>query len=111
MVNRMMRQGSSRSMRRAWTRDEDLPRGYGIPEVGYRDYTAPADPDLVYDGYTFNYWDIENALWDMYLEDGGDEDDDDAFVEYVRDNATSYLDDVIFGGYFAPGTTSWHDNL
>lgn len=110
MVNRMMRKGSSRSMRRAWARDEDLPRWNGIPEIGYRWYNEWADPDLVYKGYEFNYYDIADALWDIYLEYGGDEDDDDAFAEFVRENAVPYLDAVIFGGYFAPGSTSWHDN-
>lgn len=46
----------------------------------------------------------------MYLEDGGDEDDYDAFTEYVRENAVLYLDDVMAFDYFAPGSTSWHDN-
>ena len=111
MVNRrmMMGGGSSRSVRRAGNGD-DLPRWNGVPEIGYRWYNAWADPDLVYKGYEFNYYDIADALWDMYLEDGGDEDDDDAFAEYVRENAVPYLDDVIFGGYFAPGSTSWHDS-
>ena len=111
MVNRrmMMGGGSSRSVRRAGNGD-DLPRWYGIPEVGYRYYNEWADPDLVYKGHEFNYYDIEGALWDMYLEDGGDEDDDDAFAAYVRENAPAYMDDVMAFDYFAPGSTSWHDN-
>lgn len=110
MVNRRMMGGvSSRRMR--WAKNgDDLPRWYGTPEIGYRWYNAWADPDLVYKGYEFNYHDIEDALWDMYLEGGGDEDDDDAFGQYVRENAVPYLDDVIYGGYFSPGSTSWHDD-
>lgn len=49
MVNRMMRKGSSRGVRRAENGD-DLPRWYGIPEIGYRYYNEWADPDLVYKG-------------------------------------------------------------
>lgn len=111
MVNRMMRKGSSRSVRMAWTRDEDLPRWIGIPEIGYRWYNEWADPDLVYKGHTFNYWDIADALWDMYLEEGGDEDDHVALDEYIRENAVPYLDDVMAFGYFEPGSTSWHDRF
>lgn len=95
-------------MRRAGNGD-DLPRWYGTPEIGYRWYNEWADPDLVYKGYEFNYHDIEDALWDMYLEDGGNEDDDDAFAAYVRENAPAYMDDVMAFDYFAPGSTSWHD--
>ena len=86
-----------------------------------------ADPDLIYNGYTFNYWDIENALWEDFLdgvEDGDigvsfdrefaehhDDDDavEDAFNLYVQENGVDYLNDVIYGGYFEKGSKSWHD--
>lgn len=86
-----------------------------------------ADPDLIYDGYTFNYWDIEDALWEDFLErvEDGDigvsfdrefaenhADDDaveDAFNLYVQENGVDYLKDVIYGGYFEKGSKSWHD--
>ena len=82
---------------------------YGSDEIGVR-FHGQGDADLVYKGHDFNYWDIEGALWDMYLEDGGDEGDDDAFAAYVRENAPAYMDDVMAFGYFAPGSTSWHDS-
>ena len=86
-----------------------------------------ADPDLIYNGYTFNYWDIENALWEDFLY--GVEDDDidvsfdrefaenhpndnaveDAFNLYVQEHGVDYLNDVIYGGYFEKGSKSWHD--
>ena len=86
-----------------------------------------ADPDLIYNGYTFNYWDIEGALWEDFLdrvEDGDigvsfdrefaehhDDDDavEDAFNLYVQENGVDYLNDVIYGGYFEKGSKSWHD--
>ena len=86
-----------------------------------------ADPDLIYNGYTFNYWEIENALWEDFLdrvEDGDigvsfdrkfaeshDHDDavEDAFNLYVQENGVDYLNDVIYGGYFEKGSKSWHD--
>ena len=67
-----------------------------------------SDPELVYDGKTFNYWDIENALWSMFLEENPqwkDSDSDnpeceDEFDKYVQLEGALYLDDVIAGGYF-----------
>ena len=74
------------------------------------------DPDLVYDGYTFNYWDIEDALWYEFLEETeyNDSMSDNPKVEaefdkYCQENAESYLEDVIAGGYFDEDSTSWHD--
>lgn len=86
-----------------------------------------ADPDLIYNGYTFNYYDIEEALWEDFLygvEDGdidvsfdreyaeNNSDDkavNDAFNLYVQENGVDYLNDVIYGGYFEKGSKSWHD--
>lgn len=67
-----------------------------------------SDPELVYDGKTFNYWDIEDALWSMFLEENPqwtDSDSDnpeceDEFNKYVQSEGALYLDDVIAGGYF-----------
>lgn len=86
-----------------------------------------ADPDLIYNGYTFNYYDIEGALWEDFLDrvEDGDlgvsfdrefaekhSDDgavEDAFNLYVQENGVDYLNDVIYGGYFEKGSKSWHD--
>lgn len=96
---------------------ESLHEGWRGSDVIDMDYHGDwADPDLVYDGYTFNYWDIEDALWDMFLEDTGYSDRDsgnleveEEFNQYIRDNAPSYLDDVIAAGYFDGDSRSWHD--
>lgn len=70
-----------------------------------------SDPDLVYKEYVFNYSDIEDALWDAFLEETGYDDSQSGdpkveaeFDAYVRENAPDYLDDYIFAG--AP--KSWH---
>jgi hypothetical protein len=78
------------------------------------------DPDLVWNNgeeeYTFNYWDIEDAMWNMFLEETGHKDSEsndpkveEEFNEYVQDNYEGYLEDVIWGGYFDEGSTNWHD--
>lgn len=93
-------------------------RGNKDIRIGY--YDNWSDPDLIYDGYEFNYYDIENAMYDEYVdklkedkEDGlidSDEPTDEGFNQYIQDNATEYLEDTIAGGYFKKGSKSWHDN-
>lgn len=89
----------------------------------YNDY---ADPDLLYKGYTFNYYDIEDAMYEDFYSEFSDQLDDEiawygketarkhakeAFDKYVRENAESYLDDAIANGYFRGDSKSWHDKM
>ena len=88
-----------------------LPNWRGCKNIKMRHYHDWADPDLIYNEYVFNYWDIENALFQMFVKETGfSEDDEVAFNHYVQDHAESYLEDVILGGYFDKGSKSWHDN-
>lgn len=88
-----------------------LPNWRGCKSIKMRYYNDWDDPDLIYNGYVFNYWDIEHALSQMFVEETGfSEDDEVAFNHYVQDHAESYLEDVILGGYFDEGSKSWHDN-
>ena len=100
------RKPSSESLTEGW-------RGTNVELVSHGNW---ADPDLVWGGYTFNYWDIEDALWSMFLEETGhndsesnDPDVEAEFDKYVQDNYEGYLSDVIAGGYFDKGSTNWHD--
>lgn len=93
----------------------------GCSDVDMVYYNNWADPDLVItvDGqeYVFNYWDIEDALWydfcdSMGYEPAKVENDsvvEDEFNNYCQDTAYSYMEDCIYGGYFADGSYSWHD--
>lgn len=71
-----------------------------------------SDPELIYDGKSFNYWYIEDALWSMFCEivsedtgksimeiDSNMNDYEDDFNLFVQDNAVNYLEDCIFDGY------------
>lgn len=82
----------------------------GIEFVGHGEWS---DPELIYDGKSFNYWDIEDALWSEFCEiveqdtgltvydiESDMEKYEPMFDEYVQDNAVNYLNDVIAGGYF-----------
>ncbi len=97
---------SNKSLKEGW-------RGTPVKLVSHGSW---GDPDLVWNGYTFNYWDIEDAMWSMFLEETGYKDSDSnnpnvekEFDAYVQDNFEGYLDDVIYGGYFDEGSKSWHD--
>ena len=86
----------------------------GSDEIEVVSHGEWADPDLVYKDYTFNYWDIEDALWDNFLEETGHKDSESGdpkveaeFDKYVQDNAVGYLEDCIAFGYFKDGKKSW----
>ena len=87
---------------------ESVKNGYrGSDDIEYVWKGHWSDPELVYDGKTFNYWDIEDALWNMFLEENPQWTDDDSdnpecedeFNGYVQYNGALYLDDVI-ASYF-----------
>lgn len=87
---------------------ESVKNGYrGSEDIEYVWKGPWSDPELVYDGKTFNYWDIEDALWSMFLEENPQWTDDDSnnpecedeFNRYVQYNGALYLDDVI-ASYF-----------
>ena len=41
----------------------------GCDGIDWVSYNECADPDLVYGDYVFNYWDIEDALWNEFCEE------------------------------------------
>lgn len=88
----------------------------GCQDIYMEWYGTQADPSLVYKGYRFNYWDIEDALWTDFITEKGYKDSDSGkevieseFDAYVQGWAERYLDDVIFGGYFKEGSKDWRD--
>lgn len=101
--------------------------GYrGCDNVGMTYYNDWADPDLniEYKGkvYAFNYYDIEDALWNDFLDSEGISERDtyderghisdeyeQKFDEYCQANAYDYMVDCIYSGYFEDGSYSWHD--
>ena len=99
----------------------------GCPDIEMIWHGEWADPELAttINGteYTFNYWDIENALWDMFLESEGiterdtyapgtstiSDEYEKKFDEFCQGTAESYMEEVLNNGYFAEGSTSWND--
>lgn len=72
-----------------------LPDWYGIPGIGFEWRGSQSDPLLHYKGRTFNANDIQDAIWDSFVDETGIIDDGIEWENYVRDKASSYLDDII----------------
>lgn len=90
----------------------------GCKNVMFGYYNDYADQDLLYKGYTFNYWDVDDGMLENFESDCSDDLDEltDSEVEemydkYVRENADMYLDELIANGYFQNGSKSWHDKI
>lgn len=95
------------------------------------------DPSIVWNGLEFNYWDVEEALWQSFLDavrsgdvalrgldaeqaaaladldpDAVARDHDDEFTAYCDDDEViPYLEDVVTEGYFRHGHRSWKDSV
>lgn len=99
----------------------ELQNWYGVVSgVKFKFNGSISDPVLIYNGREFNYWDIEDAIYDLYRDHLREEfpDDeylvkidfdplpdqgDDHFTGWLSGNVGlihNYFDDVIAGGYF-----------
>lgn len=72
-----------------------MPNWYGIEGISFEYLGAWNEPLLHYKGQVFYSSDIEDALYENYVEDGGNLDNHDEWTSYVKDNAVNYLEDVI----------------
>lgn len=98
----------------------------GCSNVGMTDHGSWSDPDLNIkcDGevYTFNYWEVENELWDEFLVSEGITESgtyidgevspewEEKFSKFCQTNAYNYMVNLICEGYFADDSFDWHDN-
>lgn len=57
---------------------------YGIRFISHGDWS---DPELVWHGKSFNYWDLEDALWSIYRELKNEEGPQIDFEKWVKKNA------------------------
>ena len=63
---------------------------YGIYGIRLVDHGAWCDPELIWHGRSFNYYDVENPLWVIYeveCEEENKEIDTDEFAVWVKKNA------------------------
>jgi hypothetical protein len=93
------------------------PHWRGCDNIDMVWYNTQSDPGLLYKGYEFNYWDIEDALWDEFREYTGysdvelqHPDVEREFNDWLKSGvAEDYLEDCLAGGYFKNGYDNWID--
>ena len=91
---------------------------YGVVKgVKFKSDGPMSDPGLIYKGKEFNYWDMQDALVDMFQDDMREQFPDDEYLELInwelganddfaewlennQDRVRDYFDDVMHGGYF-----------
>lgn len=67
----------------------------GLTDIEFIWHGANSDPELIYKGKSFNYYDVENALYDMCKEDieegyfKGDANNDEDFERWLQENEGS----------------------
>ena len=83
---------------------------YGISKVKYIGHGDWADPEVIYKRYSFNYWDVEDALWNAFLDEkeisdykGNGREFDEEYENWVFNNQEvvhSMVDDWIYFGCY-----------
>lgn len=71
---------------------------FGVEGLEYIPHGEWADPDLVYKGRVFNYWDVFDRLFDEFLEENPEYTDSQAeemFDQYLRENP-SEIESVLY---------------
>lgn len=75
---------------------------YGIPGVKYISHGEWSDPEVEYKGYTFNYWDVEDSLYDLFKQEF-EPYEDDLYVSKDTGEVLSFEDwlnqnkDLVYG--------------
>lgn len=75
---------------------------YGIPGVKYISHGEWSDPEVEYKGYTFNYWDVEDSLYDLFKQEF-EPYEDDLYVSRDTGEVLSFEDwlnqnkDLVYG--------------
>ena len=85
---------------------------YGIPGIEFISHGEWSDPEIVYENFSFNYWDVEDTLYGIFTEEFEPYDaDEELFVSKETGELLSFedwvkqekglvydeLDDIIYG--------------
>lgn len=79
---------------------------YGIRGIKFIWHGEWADPELIWHGKSFSYYDVEMPLWEAYREEcseQGTRPDENVFETWVKKNAylaREYLQALLEGGCF-----------
>lgn len=68
---------------------------WGCPKITIRWHGEWSDPEVLFNGYTANYYDIEEAVCDWAKEDGIDYKNDDEFAQYCQEHEDEICDMII----------------
>ena len=68
---------------------------YGCKSIKIRWHGEFSDPELIYNGMTINYYDVENMLVDEARDMGIDENDDMAFENFVQEHESEIQDYIM----------------
>ena len=91
-LNKMSRMSDSKSLKESKGRKRRLRESadtlwYGIPGIKFIYLNDWADPLIEYKGKKIDSYIVEDTMWERFLEDGGQDQDFDAFYDYMRDHA------------------------
>ena len=70
---------------------------YGVPGIKYISHGDWGDPEVEYKGVRFNYYDLEDGLWDEYkeeMEEQGKKATDDGFEAWIDANHDRVYEDA-----------------
>lgn len=86
-----------RKMRKATSRKVADADFYGVPGIKYIDHGEWADPEVEYKGVRFNYFDLEDGLWELYKADMNEQGKDATeagFESWVAKNKDQVYEDA-----------------
>jgi len=70
----------------------------GIKGVKFIYHGDWADPEIMYKGYLFNYYDVEDPLWEDFQDRTNGQGTADEFEQWLKDNpyyVTDWLEELI----------------
>ena len=65
---------------------------YGIEDIQFIHHGDWNDPELIYHNHSYNYYLVENALWDLYRESIDGKPNENDFAIWVGENADCVRD-------------------
>lgn len=75
----------------------------GVPGAKFIYHGDWADPEIVYNGFSINYYDVEQGFIDVYREEHPEDKNDEGFDDWLRQQGSTWiqgcLDDSVYAYY------------